>query len=99
MNHADPPKTNKPLWFTWDFVQRTRHILQQIDADKLDGEDAKALEAYDDVLGRCFMTGMIIGDASGKMVETMVGEKAVDFGEEARRKARALKPGEPAVGA
>ena len=97
MNHATPPATNKPLWFTWDFVQRTRFNLNNIDISKLDAEDPAAVEEYSDVLGRCMLSNLIISDTTGETVEKMVGEKAVDFGADARAKAAALKPGNPAV--
>ncbi len=77
----------------WDFVQRTRFNLNGIDISKLEADDPAAVEVYSDVLGRCMLTNVIISDTTRQTIEKMVGEKAVDFGPDARAKAAALNSG------
>ena len=51
------------------------------------------MEQYDDALGRCLMSRMIICDKSGKTWRIMTqGENPVDFGPVARERAEALRP-------
>lgn len=98
MNHANPPATPKCLWYTWDFVQRTRFNINNIDIGALDAGDLAAAEAYEDAVGRCALTNMIISDTSGRTAEQICGERAVDFGANVRAKAKALRPDREAVG-
>lgn len=97
MNHANPPATNKCLFFVWDFVQRTRFNLNNIDMSKLDAGDPAAVEEYKDAVGRSSLTNIIISDTSGRTAEQICGEKAIDFGPDVRAKSAALRPDRPAV--
>ncbi|KAI9847652.1 MAG: hypothetical protein M1830_007340 [Pleopsidium flavum] len=92
MNRTNPVDSNKSLFFTWDFVQRTRHNLSKIDIAKLAANDPTAQEEYMDVIGRASLSNMIISDSSGEMMKKMTGEPPLDFGPDARAKAAALVP-------
>lgn len=54
-----------------------------------------ALEAYNDVLGRVALSCSIITDETGGTCRMITQNEPVDFGVEAREKARALQ--EPAA--
>lgn len=97
MNKTDPPATNKCLFYIWDFVQRTRFNLNNIDIGKLDANDPAAVEEYKDALGRCLLSHVLISDRSDQYVERICGDPPIDFGPDARAKSAALKPGRPAV--
>lgn len=97
MNHANPAATNKSLFFVWDFVQRTRSNLHNIDVRKLDAGDPAAVAAYKDAVGRSSLTNIIISDTSGRTAEQICGEEAVDFGPDVRAKSAALRPDGPAL--
>ncbi|KAI9875441.1 MAG: hypothetical protein M1830_008466 [Pleopsidium flavum] len=92
MNRTNPVDSNKSLFFTWDFVQRTRHNLSKIDIAKLAANDPTAGDEYMDVIGRASLSNMIISDTSGEMMKKMTGEPPLDFGPDARAKAAALVP-------
>ena len=77
-----PPKPQQTLFFMWDFVQRSRHMLQNLPSNK-----RKAEEQFDDVVGRCIYTKVLISD-SNDMLAMMTGvdpKNAVDFGDDVRR--------------
>jgi len=97
MNRTNPVDSNKSLFFTWDFIQRTRHNLNKIDVAKLDADDPAAREEYMDVIGRSSLSNMIISDTSGETMTKMTGEPPLDFGPDARAKAAALKPEDSAA--
>ncbi len=81
----------KALFFTYDFAQTTRNKLLAIPIPALEAGDEKALESYSDCLGRCMMSKQIICDESGMMCTMMTGGQApVDFGKNAREKAKAF---------
>ena len=90
-DHDNPLCSPKSLFYTWDFVQRTRHNLSQISVAALQAGDKAAQDEFYDVNSRCAMTTVMIGDKSGKMLRAMVpGEQPVDFGDSVREKAQAL---------
>ncbi|KAI9748888.1 MAG: hypothetical protein M1815_002883 [Lichina confinis] len=77
-----PPKPQQTLFFMWDFVQRSRHMLQNLPSNK-----RKAEEQFDDVVGRCIYTKVLISD-SNDMLAMMTGvdpKNAVDFCDDVRR--------------
>jgi hypothetical protein len=81
----------RPLYYVWDFVQRTKHNLSRIDIGKLQAGDAAALEEYQDAFGRSCLSALLIEDKQGKMLKQIApGETPVDFGDTVREKARAL---------
>ena len=81
----------KGLYYTYDFAQTTRNKLLAIPISDLEAGKHDALEAYSDCLGRCMMSQQIICDESGMMSTMMTGgQPPVDFGNDAREKAKAL---------
>ena len=95
--NAHPLKTSVPaatppaIYFTWDFVERTKDMLSAINIDALVNNDAAANEAYLDCVGRSFLINMIIHDETGK-ADLMLGGPRVDFGAEVKACASALSP-------
>ena len=55
-------RTPQALFFTWDFIQRTRDTLLQIPVEKLEANDKGALEKYSDCVGRAIMAEMIVAE-------------------------------------
>ena len=77
-----PPKPQQTLYFMWDFIQRSRHMLQNLPSNK-----GKADEQLQDVMGRCLYTEILINDTTGKLA-IMTGadpKNPVDFGDDVRR--------------
>ncbi|MCJ1443180.1 MAG: hypothetical protein MMC23_003678 [Stictis urceolatum] len=93
MDHDNPTNTHpKSLYYTWDFVQRTRHELSQISRANLDAGETQAKERFVEVVGRCKMVRMLVTDRSGDMVRKVTGGQAgVDFGPVARARAEVLR--------
>ncbi len=89
------PATTAPkaLYFTWDFVQRTKHNLSQINTQALFSNDPVAREAYSDCVGRSVLTDIIIHDQSGKANLMFPQSEPLDWGEEIRAKAKELSSG------
>lgn len=83
-HHGRTPKT---LFFTWDFVQRTRGNLLQIPVGTLEINDKDALEKYSDCVGRAIMAEMIITEKTPMAAMMRGGE--LDFGFETRKAAKA----------
>ncbi|KFZ17706.1 hypothetical protein V502_04439 [Pseudogymnoascus sp. VKM F-4520 (FW-2644)] len=91
-----PPTPNQTLYHVWDFLSRSKYMLSEFD----NIEAGRALAhpnqfrpapVYEDVVGRNFMAQMMITDTTGKTA-MMTGSSAppVDFGNDAKEKARSL---------
>ena len=86
---------SKTVYYTWDFVNRTRHILSTIDVAKLQALDKESTKTYIDVIGRNRLSYLIITDMSGQMQRMITqGGSAADFGATARSRVEALRPTE-----
>lgn len=79
--------TPKPLFFAWDFVQRTRSKLAQIPADMLEADDKDALEAYNDCMSRAIMAEKLVTEHTTETAVMRGGE--LDFGYGTRKAAKA----------
>ncbi len=80
----------RALYFVWDFLRRTELNLSQVDVPALAANNDGALESYNDVLGRISLACQIISDESGRMCRMITQNDAVDFGAEARARAKDL---------
>lgn len=80
-------RTPKPLYFTWDFVQRTRGNLSQIPVEMFEADGQDALEKYSDCVGRAIMAEIIITENTPMAAMMRGGE--LDFGLETRKAAKA----------
>lgn len=79
-------RTPKALFFTWDFIQRTRGKLSQIPVEKLESNDKGALEKYSDCVGRAIMAEMIVTEKTP--VATLMRGGELDYGYEIRKAAK-----------
>lgn len=80
-------RTPKSLFFTWDFVQRTRGNLSHIPIEILEADNHDALEQYRDCVGRAIMAEMVITEKTPVAALMRGGE--LDFGYEIRKAAKA----------
>ena len=87
-NRANPRSSNKALFWVWDFAQRTRNNLNQINMPALMAKDPRSVEELTDAIGRTQMCRMMICDQTGNMLRMMtMGAAPVNFREVAREKA------------
>ncbi|KAI9754214.1 MAG: hypothetical protein M4579_004811 [Chaenotheca gracillima] len=87
-----PPNPNKALFFMWDFVQRSRHMLRTAPEVFEQRGAAAANEQVSDVAGRSIFTKILMQDTTGKF-SIMVGQdpnNPLDFGETIIEKAEAV---------
>ncbi|KAI9673846.1 MAG: hypothetical protein M1829_003964, partial [Trizodia sp. TS-e1964] len=89
------PTPERSLYFTWDFVNRSRFMLQEIEKVKADKGEATAASVYEDVVGRNFMTKMLFDDP--KKMAMITGGSAIDYGADIKAKASALVENSPAA--
>ncbi|KAF6226591.1 hypothetical protein HO173_012490 [Letharia columbiana] len=80
-------RTPRPLFFTWEFIQRTCGNLSQVPVDKLEANDRDALEKYSDCVGRAIMAEIVITEKTPMAAIMRGGE--LDFGYVARKAAKA----------
>ncbi|KAI9818209.1 MAG: hypothetical protein M1827_000834 [Pycnora praestabilis] len=87
-----PPHAHKTIYYIWDFVQRSRHMLNQLDPAKIDTRDNAEVEDFQDILGRCAFAETLINDDSGRLTMMTGGDpsRPFDFGADVKTKARAL---------
>ncbi|KZF26847.1 hypothetical protein L228DRAFT_279997 [Xylona heveae TC161] len=85
-------RSNRTLFFMWDFCQRTRSWLRNLDVSKLEANDEKAVETYNDCISRCIMTKIMIHDTSGKTALMTLSDpkNPTDFGTLLKEKADRL---------
>ena len=77
---SEQATTPPAIYYTWDFVQRTKTMLSDIDMDALvNKKDPDANQKYWDCVGRSHLINLIIHDNTGK-AELMFGSPRVDFG-------------------
>lgn len=87
---SEQATTPPAIYYSWDFVQRTKSIFSNIDIDALvNKNDSKAIEAYRDCIGRAYLINLIICDNTGK-ADLMFGAPRVDFGPQVMSCAEAL---------
>ncbi|KAI9785248.1 MAG: hypothetical protein M1816_000496 [Peltula sp. TS41687] len=77
------------IYFTWDFVQRSRHMLRELPKVRRDQGQRAAKEQFADAVGRCIFGKILINDTTGKLALMTGGDPSqpVDFGDEVKRKA------------
>lgn len=91
MTPTPAPGAPKGIYFTWDFVQRTKHMLTtQIDMAALMAGDSAAMETWTDVVSRGILIGIIIADGTDKAANMFNAGVPMDYGEEVRARAREL---------
>ncbi|KUJ07879.1 uncharacterized protein LY89DRAFT_630932 [Mollisia scopiformis] len=100
-----PPNQNPTLFFTWDFVMRSKYMLSEYDSilagravqfpSQFQGGagsgEAAAVKVFRDVCSRTVMLEMMVNDTSGRTA-MMTGNSgpAVDFGQRVKDAVKAL---------
>lgn len=93
---AQQPR-NPTIYFTWDFVQRSRHMLRELPKVRREQGRRAAKEQFSDAVQRCIFSKILINDDTGKLALMTGGDpnNPVDFGEVVKQKAEGVEQALP----
>ncbi|KAK7545524.1 hypothetical protein IWX49DRAFT_550787 [Phyllosticta citricarpa] len=94
-NASDPRRSHYSLHCLWDFLQRTRFQLSQIDFAQLDARDATAVALWVEAFGRARMASALMSEPTGFMLQTIMGNPnspPLDLGAGIQRAGALLMP-------
>ncbi|KAK8227071.1 hypothetical protein HDK90DRAFT_494058 [Phyllosticta capitalensis] len=92
---TDPRRSHYSLHCLWDFLQRTRFQLSQIDLQRLDARNTEALQQWDENFGRAQMACPLMSEPTGFMLQTVMGspnQAPLDLGDRIQRTGALLMP-------
>lgn len=84
---------NPTIYFTWDFVQRSRQMLRDLPKVQLEQGRRAAKEQYSDAIQRTIFSKILINDTTGKLAIMTGGDprNPVDFGDAVKQKAEEVE--------
>ncbi|KAK8205706.1 hypothetical protein IWZ01DRAFT_52274 [Phyllosticta capitalensis] len=92
---TDPRRSHYSLHCLWDFLQRTRFQLSQIDLQRLDARNTEALQQWAENFGRAQMACPLMSEPTGFMLQTVMrsqNQAPLDLGDRIQRAGALLMP-------